>query len=143
VSEPRPVTLTLAAARSLTVLELTRACALAGVRQDDVRSLMRSLASGATPPEHLERAVTLLYAMAFELMLRDERELSWDEAQRWRVTLDLDATDELADAEAVAVVEAAIVTGLPPREAGELTVAQLDAYRTVTERARVTSSRGG
>ena len=45
MSEPRPVTLTLADARGLTVLELTRACSLAGVRQADVRSLMRSIGS--------------------------------------------------------------------------------------------------
>jgi hypothetical protein len=143
VSDPREVTITLAECRSLTVLEVARACSLAGVRQSDVRSLMRSLGSGDTPPEHLERAVTLLYAMAFELRLRDEHELTWDDAQRWRVTLDLDAIDELADAEATAVVEAAIATGLPPREAGELTVAQLDAYREVGERVRVARGRGG
>lgn len=141
MTEPRAVTLTLADARSLTVLEVTRACSLAGVRQGDVRSLMRSLGSGDTPPEQLERAVTLLYAMAFELKLRDERELTWDDAQRWRVTLDLDASDELAEAEAEAVVEAAIATGLPPREAGELTVRELDAYRTVGERARAGARR--
>ena len=87
--------------------------------------------------------MTLLYAMAFELGLRDERELTWDDAQRWRVTLDLDATDELADAEAEAVVEAAIATGLPLAEAGALTVRELDAYRSVAERARVAAGRGG
>jgi hypothetical protein len=136
VSEPREVVLTMAECRSLTVLELTRACSLAGLRQNDVRVLFRELSSGSIPPERLERAVTLLYAMAFELHLRDERELTWDDAQRWRVTLDLDAHDDLADELAEAVVEAAIATGLPPREAGELTVAQLDAYRSVAERVR-------
>lgn len=136
---PRDVVLTLADARGLTVLEVARACSLAGVRRGDITGLLRQLGDASGAPEELERAVTLLYAMAFELKLRDEP-VTWDEAQHWRVSLDLETTDELAEAEAVARVDAALVTGLPPSVAGELTVRELDEYR---ERARVATGRGG
>ena len=58
--------------------------------------------------------------------------MTWADAQTWRVVLDLEGgLDELAEAEAVASVDAAIVTGLPPAVAGELSLAQLEEYRRV------------
>jgi hypothetical protein len=60
--------------------------------------------------------------------------LTWEIAQTWDVALDLSAgQDPVAEAEATATVEAALVTGLPPDVAGELTLAQLDAYRQARE----------
>lgn len=138
MSEPRPVTLTLAGIRSLTILEAARANTLAGVRQSDVGRFMRLLEKQNAPPEELELAFTLLYAYAYELARRDEPGLTWAEAQTWRVELDLEAGDELAEAEARASVQAAVLTGLPPAVAGELTQSQLAEYHEINaERERL------
>ena len=62
--------------------------------------------------------------------------MSWAEAQTWRVEFDLDAVDDgLIDAEAEAVVAAALATGLPPSVAGELTLAEVGAYAEIAGRA--------
>ena len=62
--------------------------------------------------------------------------LSWEAAQAVDLVLDLEASaaDPVAEAEATATVEAALATGLPPAVAGELSLAQVDAYRTVRAR---------
>ena len=133
MSEPREVVVTFADAHRLTVLEVARACVLAGVRQTDVTETLRHLRGDASPEEVLA-ATLLLYGIAYELRRRDEPELTWAEAQTWRVVLDLETRDELAEAEAEARVDAALATGLDPDRAGELTVAELEAYRTAHTR---------
>jgi hypothetical protein len=127
--EPRPVTLTLAGIRSLTILEVARACAIAGVRNTDAQRLIRQLghADGADPDE-LVRGTELAYALALMLERRADPGLTWETAQTWRLVFDLDAADPVAEAEAVASVDAAIATGLPPDVAGQLTLAQAEAY---------------
>lgn len=137
--EPRPVTLTLAGIRSLTALEVARANTLAGIRQKDVRRVMRLIDRlDDAPPADVELCMTLLYAYAYVLTRRSERELTWEDAQGWRLELDLVTRDEIADAEAKASVQAAVLTGLPPAEAGLLTQAQLEEYREISaERDRL------
>jgi hypothetical protein len=138
VSEPREVLFTVANARSLTVLESARALATAGVRQADAVRLMSLLARPGADPAELVRAAELLYAFAWQYVKRSEPATTWSDAQSWRVVLDLESgSDELAEAEAVASVDAAIVTGLSPREAGELSLSQLEEYRRIgDERAK-------
>jgi hypothetical protein len=98
---------------------------------------MRMLARTDAEPDALERAATLLYAYAYQLERRHRPGVTWEEAQTWRLELNLEERDELADAEARASVQAAILTGLPPAEAGELSQAQLEEYREVAaERER-------
>ena len=126
--EPRPVTVTMAGIRSLTILEIARASAISDVPRGDAERLLRSLNDPNGNPADLERAALMLYAWALMLERRANPALSWDEAQTWRVTLDLDAVDPIAEAEASASVEAAVATGLPPDVAGNLTLAQSDAY---------------
>lgn len=138
--EPRPVTLTLGGVRSLTILEIARASAIAGVRREDTERLLRSLNNPAGDPADLERAAELLYAWALMIERRRDPALTWEEAQTWRVTFDLDAADVIADAEADAAVAAAIATGLTPADAGQLTLAQADAY---DRRARELAGRKG
>jgi hypothetical protein len=128
VSEPRPVTVTLAGIRSLTILEIARASVISNVPRGDAERLLRSLNDPAGDPADLERAALMLYAWALMLERRDNPGLTWAEAQTWRVTLDLEAADPIAEAEAVASVEAAVATGLPPDVAGKLTLAQTEAY---------------
>jgi SH3-like domain-containing protein len=137
------VVLTIANARSLTVLESARALATAGVRQADATRLVATLGRTSTAdPAELELAATLLYALAWQYVRRTEPGATWEDAQTWRVILDLEATDELADAEAVAAVDAAIVTGLPPAVAGELSLAQLEEYRRVHGEREARARRG-
>lgn len=139
-AEPRRVTVTLAGIRSLTILEIARASAIAGVRREDTEHMLRSLNDPAGDPRDLERAAELLYAWALMLERRSDPAASWEDAQRWRVTFDLDATDPVADAEAEASVAAAIATGLTPAAAGSLTMAQAEAYG---ERSRALAARSG
>jgi len=125
--------LTLAGIRSLTILEIARACAIAGVRNTDASRLLRSLTDPAGDPGDLERATELLYACALMLERRADPALTWQTAQTWRVVFDLDAgADPIAEAEAEASVDAAIATGLPPAVAGDLTWAQAEQYQQRT-----------
>lgn len=132
MSEPRLVTLTLPGIKSLTILEIARASATAHVTRSDTARLLRTMLDPAADPAELELGATLLYAWAWQLVRRDEPGTTWQDAQTWRVEFDLDATateaDELAEAEEVALVEAAIATGLPLAEAGRLTITQVAVY---------------
>jgi len=140
MSEPREVVVTIPAVKRLTILEVARASVAAGVNGAEAERLMRTLTtSGAADaePADVERVATLLYSWAWQLVRRDEPGVTWAEAQTWRVVFDMDATDELADAEAEAIVRAAAATGLPPAEAGRLTIAEMGIYAELAEsRAR-------
>jgi hypothetical protein len=125
---PRRVLLTWAESQSLTVLEQARACVLAGVKPADADKLMRAYASGAAAPEEVLAGATLFYAVAYQLELRLDPSVTWATAQTWDVGMDVSATDPMAEAEAEAAVRTAIATGLPPREAGALTMAEIAAY---------------
>lgn len=134
--EARRVVLELADLRRLTILERARACAITGIAEQEIGPLLRAVSSRDGSPADLERGVTLLYAIAYLLERRLDPSLSWEEAQTFDLALDLDAApDPIAEAEATASVEASLATGLPPAIAGELTLAQLDAYGTVRKRA--------
>jgi len=139
--EATRVVLELADLRRLTILERARACAIAGVGEPDIAPLLKAVTSHNGTPETLERAVTLLYAIAYQLARRVDPSTSWEDAQGWDLALDLEASDPVADAEARASIEASLVTGLPPSEAGELTLAQLDAYRELRPQPRGQSTR--
>lgn len=127
--DARAVTVTYADLRRLTILERARACAIASVGESELERLVDAVVRHEGTADDLERGSTLFYAMALQLERRLDPSLSWDDAQTWDVKLDLEARDEIADAEARASVDAAIATGLPPAVAGNLTLAQLDAYR--------------
>jgi hypothetical protein len=127
--DARRVVVTYADLRRLTILERARACAIANVGEDELSHLVDAVIRHEGTAVDLERGSTLFYAMALQLERRLDRELTWEDAQTWDIALDLEARDEIADAEARASVDAAIATGLPPAIAGELTLAQLDAYR--------------
>lgn len=134
--EPRRVVLTWAQAMSLTVLEQARACVLAGISQADVRRLLRVVASSEGSPDDLVAGTLLYYAVAYQLELRLDPEATWADAQTWRVVIDAGARDPIAEAEADATVRTAVATGLTPAEAGELTLAQVDAFATVRAEQR-------
>lgn len=126
--EPRAVVLAWRDTQALTVLEQARACVLAGVKPAQAQRLMRAYASGEVEPEEMLAGALLFYAIAYELELRRDPAATWEDAQRWRVTLDTTPADPMVAAEARARVETAIATGLPPAVAGELTMAEVGAY---------------
>jgi hypothetical protein len=134
LSDPRLVTLTLPAIKSLTILEIARASATARVKRADTERLLRTMLDPAADPSELELGATLLYAWAWQLVRRDEPATPGQDAQTWRVEFDLDATDELAEVEAIAVAEAVLATGLPPDQAARLTLTEVAAYAEVRSR---------
>jgi len=135
---PRRVELTLAELRGLTILERARACAVAGVAEHELAGMLRAVVGRQGTPAELERAVELLYAIALQLERRTDPAATWADAQLWDLALRLDesAADPIADAEAAASVAAARATGLPPAVAGELTLAQLEAYGAAERKPR-------
>jgi hypothetical protein len=135
MTEPRRVVVTLPAIKSLTVLEIARASATAGVRRVDTERMLRTMVDPDADPADLERGALLLYAWAWQLVKREEPGTSWADAQTWRVEFDLTETDDEADAVAEATVNAAALTGLPPSEAGQLTIAEMGVYAELAERA--------
>ena len=142
MSEPREVLFTLAQSRELSVLESARALATAGVRQSDAIRLLGSLGRADADPDDVVAGAELLYALAWQYVKRTEPGTTWSDAQSWRVVLDLEAPrDHVADAEAIASVDAAIVTGLPPSVAGELSLAQLEEYRRVADERTAAGAR--
>jgi len=141
--EPRVVEVTPAQVRGMTVLESARAFALAGVSQRDADRLLRTFARLDAEPDQLLAAAELLYAIAYHLVRRHEPGVSWEDAQRWRVVLDIKApADELAEAAAVASVDAAILTGLPPAVAGDLSLRELEEYRRIGAERQKLARRG-
>jgi hypothetical protein len=143
--EPRAVVLTWADSMSLTVLEQARACVLAGVGQREAARLQRAILADEISPDELLASTTLWYAIAFELELRRDPSITWEEAQRWRVQFDPAGRDqraEIQEAEAEARVTASLATGVPLEQAGELSMADLGAYRDVRARADREARRG-
>jgi hypothetical protein len=135
--EPRRVVLTLADTRRLTVLERARACGVAGIAVADIGPLLRAVASREGDAQTLETGVLVLYAIAYQLERRLDPSITWADAQTWDLALDLETEPDAADElEAEESVEAALATGLPPAVAGQLTMAQLDAYRKHPKRKR-------
>lgn len=127
--DARVLVLTMADLRRMTILERARACAIAEVGEEDLEALVDAVIRHEGTPEMIERGSIVFYAMALQLERRLDPALTWDVAQTWDVKLDLSQGDPVADAEAKASVDAALATGLPPAVAGELSLAQLDAYR--------------
>lgn len=144
MSEPRPFTLTMAMVRSLTALEMARANVLGGLSERErvrITALADRIEDAA--PEDALTVWTLLYAYAYQWLRRTEPELTWAEAQTFAVVPDFAQTDELAEASERASVQAAVLTGLPPSEAGNLTQTQLDEYRAIaTAREKAIKSAG-
>ena len=134
--EPRRVVLALADTRRLTILERARACAIAGVAEKQIAGLLLAVAGDDASPEQIELGATLLYALAWQLERRLDPAVSWAEAQTWSLALDLTGPpDPVAEAEARASVEAALATGLSPAVAGELSLAQVEAYGSIRREA--------
>jgi hypothetical protein len=129
VSTPRTVVISWADTQGLTVLEQARACVLAGTRPADADKLMRRYAIGDAEPEEILAGALMFYAVGYELALRDDPSLAWDDWQKVDLKIDARVHDPMREAEADAAVGAALATGLPPATAGALTLAEIGAYK--------------
>lgn len=130
MADPRRVDFTLADRRRLTVVEIARACAAADVGPQDADGMFARLVKGQGTGDEFLRAVTLTTAFAWQLAKRDEPDLTLDDALAWDLHVIVGEPDRVQDAEAALTVAAAVATGLSPREAGQLTAAELDEYGT-------------
>jgi hypothetical protein len=130
--DPRPVTLTAAQIRSVTVRELAQACKAARVRRSEVDALMATAMDDAGDPSETAEAVDLIYALAWQIARRTEPGLTWDDAQTWDVRVEGDMAPDPVDAEADRLrVEASVLTGLPLDQADQITLAELGDYAAV------------
>jgi hypothetical protein len=136
------VILTPADIRAATVLERARAMAVAECSEADVAGLIRAAMDRTATPELIVQGSLLTYALAWQLRRRADPSITWETAQTWDVRMAPSAPlDRIADAEARASVEAAVATGLPPSEAGELTFAQVEAYAAIRKQQSQAVSR--
>jgi phage terminase large subunit-like protein len=135
LGEPRIVYVSPTDIAGMTWLEIARAAALAGVKRGDWTAAIHATADVNAEPAEALRGTLLAYAWAYVLVRRDEPAVTFDEAQTWDVRVTNEPIDPALDDEARASVEAAILSGLPPHEAGKLTTSELAAYAELAERA--------
>jgi hypothetical protein len=127
----------------LTALEWARVSVLAKVPQDRLNELARAAIDHRASPEEIELGTLILYAAALQLERRINPALTWDDAQTWHVAIRSAPEESRAiEAEADAVVQAAMISGAPVVErAGDLTVAHMAAYGRARDRARAGAPR--
>lgn len=132
MTDPRPVTVTMTALRTLTVREIVQACRVTGVRRAEVPALITQATDPSGDPDETARAVDLLWAMTWQYVRRSDPGATWDDAKTWDVRVegtpaDVAAADDLA----MLRVEAAVLAGVSPAQADQITLEELDAYALV------------
>jgi hypothetical protein len=127
--DPRYVEFSLTDRARMTMLEMARACADADVGPQDADALFAGIVRKQLTGAEFLAGVTLVHAMALQVMRREEPELTLADALGWDLHVTEGEPDRAAEIEAELVVGAAIVTGLSPREARDVTAAELDVYR--------------
>jgi hypothetical protein len=119
-------------ATQLTLLEVLDMAETVGVDPEAMGALLESGAQSS-------KRMRLLYAMAWCVARRDNPALTFAEVCTWRLEVIGEVSEETTEKtakRAKAIVGAAAVTGLPPREAGSLTLAELGAYADRNRAAR-------
>ena len=119
-------------ATQLTLLEVLDMAEIAQVEPAELGALL-------TPGANNGKRMRMLYAMAWCIAKRGNPALTFSEVCTWKleVTGEVDAAKTERNAKrASAIVGAAITTGLSPREAGDLTVAELSVYADARKRRR-------
>jgi hypothetical protein len=111
-------------ATQLTLLEVLDMSETVGVPPEALGALLND-------KRHQAQRMKMLYAMAWCIARRADHKLTFAEVCTWKLEVigevDKAKSDEAAKRAAI-VVGAASVSGLPPREAEKLTVAELSAY---------------
>ena len=118
-------------ATQLTLLEVLDMAESTGVEPEELGALLEGKST-------VKRA-RMLYAMAWCIARRAKPSLTFAEVCTWKLEIigevDPARTERIAK-RADAIVGAAIVSGLPPAEAGNLTIAELSSYQDKTTRRR-------
>jgi len=115
-------------ATQLTLLEVLDMADITGVEPELLGTLLS--AKGQT-----KKRMTMLYAMAWCIARRADPTLKFPEVCSWKLEIvgevssqDIAERTERSNKRAAKIVGAASVSGLPPSEAAQLTVAELGAY---------------
>jgi hypothetical protein len=119
-------------ATQLTLLEILDMSEATGVEPELLGTLL-------SPKGQTKKRMVMLYAMAWCIARRADPTLRFAEVCTWKLEIigETDPAKTQASLQrADKIVGAAIVSGLPPAEAGQLTVAQLDAYANRRKRRR-------
>jgi hypothetical protein len=112
-------------ASALTLLEVLDMSEVAGVEPTELAKLL------ARPSTDTTKA-RMLYALAWVIVKRERPEIKYSEIITWKLNVvgKIDnAKTKASTSRARARVNAATLSGLPPKEAEKLTVAELQAYR--------------
>jgi hypothetical protein len=105
----------------LEVLDMSEA---SGVEPENLGALMKS--------RNTATRMRIMFAMAWVIARRAQPRLTFAEVCTWKLEVIGEVDPKVAEASekrAAAIVGAAVVSGLPPKEAANLTVAELGAYR--------------
>jgi len=127
-------------ASNLTLLEVLDMAETTGIEPENMGALLKSKNS---------KRMRLMYAMAWVIARRANPRLEFETVCTWKLTVigEMDpAKAEAANKRAAIVVGAASVSGLPPKEAAQLTVAEISAYQDRqkrTNRAQRRSRKAG
>jgi len=119
-------------ASQLTVLEVLDMADIAGVPPEELGGLMEQ--GQPTVPR-----MRMLYAMAWCIARRGDASLTFDEVCTWKLEVIGETTEALTERtakRAKVIVGAAVVSGLPPVAAGQLTLAELGVYNERNRAAR-------
>ena len=115
-------------ATKLTLLEVLDMAEIAGIEPERLGTLLS--ARGQT-----KKRMMLFYALAWCIARRAEPNLTFPEVCSWKLEVigevsaaELEKRAEQSKQRATKIVAAASVSGLPPNEAANLTVAELGAY---------------
>jgi len=117
-------------ASGLTLIEVLDMAEAAGVSPEALASM---LSASRTSPSK----VRLLFALAWVVARRADASLAYAEVCTWKLdVIGVIKENPTAVKRAAMVVNAARLTGLPPSEAGKLTVAEIGAYGAANRRTR-------
>ena len=117
-------------ATQLTLLEVLDMSEIAGVEPERLGTLLSAKGQGNT-----KKRMLMMYALAWVIARRADPQLKFPEVCSWKLEIrgeasaeDIAARAEKSKQRAAKIVGAASVSGLPPSEAENLTVAELSAY---------------
>ena len=117
-------------ASNLTLLEVLDMSEATGVEPENLGALLKTKTN---------KRMRLMFAMAWVIARRANARLTFEEVCTWKLEVigEIDTkVSEATEKRAAMVVGAASVSGLPPREAANLTVAEIGAYANRNRAAR-------